>query len=121
MRFAAIAGVAAMLTAVATPVAASPRPIYVQTDPEPETPPSTTSAYEQAWLNYNAVIAGQLELSELGRAELHDLLVLDREIRAQQPDTRTPREKCIDAELARLEPEPTEFALRSIDLKCSQR
>ena len=117
MRFAAIAGLTAMLTAVA----ASPRPIYVQTDPEPETPPSPTSRYEQAWLNYNAVVAGQLELSELGRAELHDLLVLDREIRAQQPDTRTPREKCIDAELARLEPEPTEFALRSIDLKCSQR
>jgi hypothetical protein len=39
----------------------------------------------------------------------------------QSPDTRTAKERCWDAELARLGGEPTELDRRTIDLKCSQR
>jgi len=116
-----IACLVAALAAAAGPAAAEQRTVYVTTDPEPEAAPPTASGYEQAWLNYTAIVAGRRQLSELSRAELRDLLLLDWEIRAQQPDTRSPREKCFDSELARAGREPTEFALRAIDLKCSQR
>ncbi|VWX48814.1 conserved exported hypothetical protein [Novosphingobium sp. 9U] len=40
----------------------------------------------------------------------------------QQPkDTRTPRQRCVDEEIAREGGSPSELALRVIDLKCSQR
>lgn len=39
----------------------------------------------------------------------------------QPKDTRTPRQRCIDEEIAREGGSPSELALGAIDLKCSQR
>jgi hypothetical protein len=46
---------------------------------------------------------------------------LDRAIRGDEPDRRSPRRRCLDAELDRLDTAPSRLALRTIDLKCSQR
>jgi hypothetical protein len=41
---------------------------------------------------------------------------------AQPPkDTRTPRQRCIDEEVAREGGSPSQLAMGAIDLKCSQR
>lgn len=39
----------------------------------------------------------------------------------QAKDTRTPRQRCIDEEVARERGFPSELAMGAIDLKCSQR
>lgn len=39
----------------------------------------------------------------------------------QPKDTRTPRQRCIDEEVAREGGSPSELTLGAIDLKCSQR
>ena len=42
-------------------------------------------------------------------------------IRAQRRDDRSPRQRCVDEELDSLGRAPSRLALRTIDLKCSQR
>jgi len=39
----------------------------------------------------------------------------------QPKDTRSPRQRCVDEEIAREGGSPSELALGAIDLKCSQR
>ena len=76
---------------------------------------------DRAVRNYQAVVNGTRPLAQLTPEEVRELAELDAQIRNQALDRRTPRQRCIDAELARLDDEPTELALRTIDLKCSQR
>ena len=76
---------------------------------------------ERAWRNYNAIVGGTRQLWQLSPIELQEVMLLDRDVRGLEPDRRSPREKCLDSELDRLGAPPTELALRSIDLKCSQR
>ena len=76
---------------------------------------------DRAVRNYQAVVNGTRPLAQLSPEEVRELVELDARLREQALDLRTPRQRCIDAELARLGREPTELALRTIDLKCSQR
>jgi hypothetical protein len=76
---------------------------------------------DRAMKNYQAVVTGAIPLARLTPEEVRELIELDAQLRRQELDQRTPRQRCFDAELARLSREPTELALRSIDLKCSQR
>jgi len=76
---------------------------------------------DRAWRNYQAVLSGTRTLAELTPEELREVAALDAQARGQVLDQRSPRQRCIDSELARLEREPSELALRTIDLKCSQR
>jgi hypothetical protein len=75
---------------------------------------------ERGARNYGAVLDGK-PLAELTREEVWELIQLDRYLRERYLDRRSPRERCIDAELNRLQAPPTYLALRTIDLKCSQR
>ena len=79
-------------------------------DPEPN----------RAARNYGAVMDGK-PLAELTREEVWELIQLDRYLRDRYLDRRSPRERCLDNELNRLHAPPTYLALRTIDLKCSQR
>jgi hypothetical protein len=76
---------------------------------------------ERARQNYIAIMNGTRQLADLTPLEIRELRELDRRIRADQADERTPRQKCIDREIEDLGQEPSELALRTIDLKCSQR
>ena len=76
---------------------------------------------DRARQNYIAIMNGTRQLAELTPLEIQELRELDRRIRADQADERTPRQKCIDEEIEDLGQEPSELALRTIDLKCSQR
>jgi hypothetical protein len=77
---------------------------------------------DRAVRNYQDVLKGTRQLAELTPAEVRELIELDAQLRGRPLDQRTPRQRCIDAELVRLgNGEPTELALRTIDLKCSQR
>jgi hypothetical protein len=76
---------------------------------------------DRAMRNYQAVAAGTRPLADLTPEEIRELIELDAQLRRQEPDLRTPRQRCIDAELKRLTAPATELALRTIDLKCSQR
>jgi hypothetical protein len=82
---------------------------------------SASANLDRARQNYLALINGTRQLAELTPLEIEELQELDRQIRAEQADKRTPRQKCIDEELEHLGQEPSRLALRTIDLKCSQR
>ncbi len=49
--------------------------------------------------------------------EGHTVYVVDE----QPKDTRTPRQRCVDEEVAALGGSPSQLAMGAIDLKCSQR
>lgn len=100
MRVWASACVAAALVAIGSPASAD---------------------FERAWQNYHALVNGTRQLAQLTPAEVQELRELDRHIRDRQADKRTPRQKCIDEEIDDLGQEPSNLALRIIDLKCSQR
>lgn len=76
---------------------------------------------ERAWENYHKLISGTRQLAELTPIEVRELIELDRQLRGERTDKRTPRQKCIDEEIDNLNVEPSRLALRTIDLKCSQR
>lgn len=42
-------------------------------------------------------------------------------VEEQPKDTRTPRQRCVDEEVAALGGSPSQLAMGAIDLKCSQR
>ncbi|QCB54605.1 hypothetical protein E5675_09245 [Sphingopyxis sp. PAMC25046] len=77
---------------------------------------------ERAWRNYELLHSGAKkpsDLSDVERRELAALLQLMREDR--NADRRTPRQRCIDEEVEREGGNPSDLAMRVIDLKCSQR
>jgi len=82
---------------------------------------SASPNLDRARQNYIALMNGTRQLAELSLREIEELRELDRQIRAEEADKRTPRQKCIDEELENLGQEPSHLALRTIDLKCSQR
>ena len=128
MKTRALACLAAALAVSASPASAQRGPASAQLGPASgsETPPAegprpTALSVERAWQNYTAVVTGSRDLSQLSSIELQELILLDRDIRAYEPDRRSRRERCLDAELDSLGAPPSELALRTIDLKCSQR
>jgi hypothetical protein len=70
---------------------------------------------------YQAVLEGAKPLATLTREEVWELIRRDRNRRERYLDRRSSRERCLEAELSRLQGPPTQLALRTIDLKCSQR
>ncbi|HET6526968.1 hypothetical protein [Sphingopyxis sp.] len=77
---------------------------------------------ERAWRNYELLHSGAKkpsDLSDVERRELAALLEMMRE--DQSADRRTPRQRCIDEEVEREGGNPSDLAMRVIDLKCSQR
>lgn len=82
-------------------------------------PASAASA--EAERDYGDVGHGRRHLHELTHEEIRALIVFRDYLIARGTDTRSARERCYDQELARLNGMPTYLALRSIDLKCSQR
>ena len=77
---------------------------------------------ERAWRNYELLRRGAKkpgDLSDVERRELAALMEMMRE--NQGADRRTPRQRCIDEEVEREGGNPSDLAMRVIDLKCSQR
>ena len=75
----------------------------------------------EAERDYGDVGSGRKQLYHLTREEIRALIEFRNYLIAVGTDTRTARERCYDRELARLSEPPTYLALRTIDLKCSQR
>ena len=80
-----------------------------------------TLTFAEAERDYDDVGNGKRRLHELTREEILALIEFRDYLIARGTDTRTARERCFDAVLARLQSSPTDLALRTIDLKCSQR
>lgn len=74
----------------------------------------------QARLNYEAVMSGARKITDLSTQELEDVNELDRRIRAQNPDTRTTSQRCVDSELKREGGSVTELQRRAIEMKCRE-
>jgi hypothetical protein len=121
MRFQALACLMVALAASAGPVGAQSGPAVMTQDPAPPSADPALSRLEQAQLNYLAISNGQRDLTQLSRQELADVIELDRRVRAQRRDERSPRQRCLDDELDSLDRAPSRLALRAIELKCSQR
>jgi hypothetical protein len=121
MGYRALACLGALLMVIASPASAQLGPATATTAAPAENSSSVDLSYERAWQNYTAVVSGARDLSQLSTIELQELILLDREIRAHEPDRRSRRQKCLDAELDSLGGPPSALALRTIDLKCSQR
>lgn len=77
---------------------------------------------ERAWRNYELLRSGAKAFHDLSDAERRELAALEQLMRdGNSVDRRTPRQRCIDEEVAREGNKPSELAMRVIDLKCSQR
>ena len=118
MGYRALACLAAAVGAI--PAQAQLGRISASATPPAEIASRPALSIERAWQNYTAIVGGFRQLSQLSPIELQEVALLDRDIRARS-DRRSQREKCLDGELDRLGVAPTALAIRSIDLKCSQR
>jgi len=68
--------------------------------------------------NYRRIQAGQLQLSDLSPQEQADVAEIDRRVRAEEADERSPEQRCYEDELEKLGDAPTYLARRSAALKC---
>jgi len=57
-------------------------------------------------------------VADLTPQELQDVIVLERQVRAGQADTRSVRQRCIDEEVRREDDNPSSLAWEVIRLKC---
>lgn len=124
MRKALAAALAALLAA---PLTAQP-PVVVRT--LPQSPPPASSAndaaaqarqvdrFARARSNFEAIRDGRRAVSDLTAEELQDVIDLDRRVRGDYPDSRTPEQKCVDAEVARARGQLSPLAWQVIRLKC---
>lgn len=69
--------------------------------------------------NYVALREGRRQVAQLTVQELEDVAALDRALRGAA-DTRTPAQRCVDAELRLLGTPPSDLARRVIDIKCRE-
>jgi len=77
---------------------------------------------ERAQRNYELLRSGGKALHDFSEAERRELAALEQLMRdGNAVDRRTPRQRCIDEEVAREGKKPSELAMRVIDKKCSQR
>lgn len=72
----------------------------------------------QARANYQALVRGDRQLSQLSRQELADIVALDQALRHR--DERSPSQRCVDAEVRRAGGSPSYLARQVIDLKCRE-
>ncbi|MBJ7438802.1 MAG: hypothetical protein JHD35_07230 [Sphingopyxis sp.] len=77
---------------------------------------------ERALRNYELLRSGAKGLHDLSDAERRELAALAQLMReGKSVDRRTPRQRCVDEEVAREGKKPSELAMRVIDLKCRER
>lgn len=76
-------------------------------------------AYQRAVENYRALANGQATLGDLTPQERADVAELDRRLREEEADLRTPRERCIDEQVAHHGGSPSDLDWQVIDLACS--
>lgn len=106
-----------MLVLILLAAALAAPPVEARAEPPP--PPPPVQSIDRARANYEAILRGEKGLFNLTPIEQEEVRELDRRIRAQRPpDTRDAFERCVDAEYAKLEREPTELDQRSIDTRC---
>ena len=78
------------------------------------------SRVAEARANYEAVMNGGRQIGSLSPQELADVIELDRRIRAQNADTRTPSQRCVDEEMKREGGAVSQLQRRAIDMKCRE-
>lgn len=73
--------------------------------------------------NYEALRDGRKQLSQLSHQQVQDVIDWQNRMRLElaKPAEPTPKEQCIDDEVDRYGSEPSEAAMRAIELKCSPR
>lgn len=110
--------------ALAAPLAAQPQ-ATIRTLPQAQNPNDSNAAQAQqldrfarARDNWQAIRDGRRAAQDLTAEELQDVLELDRRVRGNYPDARTPSQKCIDTEMARARGQVSALALQVIRLKC---
>lgn len=117
---------AALVLAIAAPVPTLAQVVMrQQTPPQPPAqgaeaaaPPAALDRFARARDNYIALRDGRLSVSDLAPQELQDVLDLDRRTRGDYPDTRSTRERCVDAEVRRAGGRPSPLAWQVIAMKC---
>jgi hypothetical protein len=75
---------------------------------------------DQAAANYRALRSGAKQVGQLTPQELADVDALDRRLRGQKPDTRSPSQRCVDDELRRAGGSVSALTRRVIDAKCRE-
>lgn len=78
------------------------------------------SRVAEARANYEAVMNGGRQIGSLTPQELADVIELDRRIRAQNTDTRTSSQRCVDEEMKREGGAVSTLQRRAIDMKCRE-
>lgn len=78
------------------------------------------SRIAEARTNYEAVMTGDRQIGSLTPQELADIIELDRRIRVQKADARTPSQRCVNAEMKREGGVVSELQRRAIDMKCRE-
>lgn len=92
-----------------------------QVSPAPGPAPELTAQQERiahARANLIALREGRLSVSDLSAIDLQDVLDLDRMLRGNTVDTRTPEQRCVDDEVRRVGGHPSRLAWSVIELKC---
>lgn len=100
--------------------------VQVRQQNQPQPPAQAAEAGAQAQLdrfarardNYIALRDGRIGVNDLTPFELQDVLDLDRRTRGDYPDTRSARERCVEAEVRRAGGRPSKLARQVIDMKC---
>lgn len=106
-----------MLISILLATALGSAPVEATAEPPPSPPP--VQSIDRARANYEAILRGEKGLFNLSPIEQDEVRQLDRRIRAQQPpDYRTPFDRCVDAEYAKLGREPAALDQRAIDMRC---
>lgn len=73
---------------------------------------------DHAHAEHRAHASAQMQPGQISEAERRALLRLKRALREQ--DDRTPTERCVDDEVARIDRPPSDLEWRTIDLKCRE-
>lgn len=111
---------AALALALTAPLAAQQQ-VISRSSPVPQEAGSEApqvDRFARARANWEAIRNGRRAAGDLSAEELQDVLELDRRLQGNYPDSRTPKQKCIDQELARARGQVSALAMEVIRLKC---
>jgi hypothetical protein len=86
----------------------------------PAAPASAQDRTAQARNNYDAILNGRIQLSQLTRQEQTDVIELNRRIRAARGDDLPPSQRCIHREIEREGGSVTTLERRIIEMKCRE-
>ncbi len=78
-------------------------------------------AYQHALQNHRNLANGEIQLQDLTPLERAEIAEIDRRLRNSETDLRTPRERCIDEQVAHHGGSPSALDREVIDLTCSGR